>query len=54
MKVKEQIHEENYSIYNGDCMDVVTELGNESIDLSVYSPRFSNPSHFFNQKFILI
>ena len=41
MKVKEQIHEENYSIYNGDCMDVVTELGNESIDLSVYSPPFA-------------
>lgn len=41
MKVKEQIHEENYSIYNGDCMDVVTELGDESIDLSVYSPPFA-------------
>jgi len=41
MKVKEQIHEENYSIYNGDCMDVVTELKNDSIDLSVYSPPFA-------------
>lgn len=41
MKVKEQIHEENYSIYNGDCMDVVTTLEDESIDLSVYSPPFA-------------
>ena len=41
MKVKEQIHEENYSIYNGDCYDVVTELGDNSIDLSVYSPLFA-------------
>ena len=41
MKVKEQIHEENYSIYNGDCMDVVTELESNSIDLSVYSPPFA-------------
>ena len=41
MKVKEQIHKENYSIYNGDCMDVVTELEDNSIDLSVYSPPFA-------------
>ena len=41
MKVKEQIQEENYSIYNGDCMDVVSELPSESIDLSIYSPPFA-------------
>jgi DNA modification methylase len=41
MKVKEQLHEENYSIFNGDCMDVVTQLPDESIDLSVYSPPFA-------------
>ena len=41
MKVKEQIHEYNYSIYNGDCMDVITELDDNSIDLSVYSPPFA-------------
>ena len=38
---KEQIHEENYSIYNDDCMNVVTALPTESIDLSVYSPPFA-------------
>lgn len=41
MKVKEQIHEESYSIYCGDCMDVVTEMDNKSIDLSIYSPPFA-------------
>jgi DNA modification methylase len=41
MNVKEQKHTENYSIYNGDCMDVVTQLESNSIDLSVYSPPFA-------------
>lgn len=41
MKVKNQIHTDRYSIYNADCMDVVRELDNESIDLSVYSPPFA-------------
>ena len=41
MKVKQQIHEPNYTLYNGDCMDVVTELPNNCIDLSVYSPPFA-------------
>lgn len=39
--VKEQTHTENYSIYNADCMDVISELPDESIDLSVYSPPFA-------------
>jgi len=41
MKVKDQLHTEDYSIYNGDCMHVVPTLENESIDLSVYSPPFA-------------
>ena len=41
MKIKEQIHEENYTIFNGDCMDVVSEMPDNSIDLSVYSPPFA-------------
>ena len=40
-KVKDQLHTENYSIYNADCMDVVSELKTESIDLIVYSPPFA-------------
>jgi DNA modification methylase len=41
MNVKEQKHETNYSIYNGDCMEVMPHLPTESIDLSVYSPPFA-------------
>lgn len=41
MRVKNQIHENNYSIYNGDCMDVVTEMSDSSIDFVVYSPPFA-------------
>lgn len=40
MKVKDQIHTENYSIYNGDCVEVMPTLKDKSIDLSVYSPPF--------------
>ncbi len=38
---KEQIHEDNYSIYNSDCMEIITTLKDNSIDLSVYSPPFA-------------
>lgn len=38
---KEQSHTEDYSIYNSDCMEVITELPSNSIDLSVYSPPFA-------------
>ncbi len=38
---KEQTHEENYSIYNSDCMEVITTMPNESIDLGIYSPPFA-------------
>lgn len=39
--VKDQLISGNYAIYNGDCMDVITTLENESIDLSIYSPPFA-------------
>lgn len=42
MKVKDQLHEENYSVYNGDCMEVVQSLKESSIDLVMYSPPFAN------------
>jgi len=41
MKVKDQVITDNYAIYNGDCMDVVSQLDSESIDLSIYSPPFA-------------
>lgn len=40
MKVKDQVITENYAIYNGDCMEVMPTLKDESVDLSVYSPPF--------------
>ncbi len=39
--IKDQVITEEYAIYNGDCMDVVRQLSDESIDLSVYSPPFA-------------
>ena len=39
--IKDQVIKEDYAIYNSDCMYVLPILGNESIDLSVYSPPFA-------------
>jgi DNA modification methylase len=41
MKIKDQIQSDNYAIYNGDCMDVITTLEDKKIDLSIYSPPFA-------------
>ena len=41
MKVKDQLHTDSYSIYCGDCMDVLPQLKDKSIDLSIYSPPFA-------------
>lgn len=40
MKVKQQLVNENYAVYNGDCMDVLPTLKEKSIDLIIYSPPF--------------
>lgn len=37
-----QIITDRYAIYNDDCMNVLRQLHNESVDLSIYSPPFSN------------
>jgi DNA modification methylase len=39
--VKDQKINGNYALYNGDCMYVLPELKEESIDFSVYSPPFA-------------
>lgn len=53
--MKNQVVKERYAIYNDDCMNVLPQLDNESIDLSVYSPPFaglynysSDPRDFSN------
>lgn len=33
---------ERYELYNGDCVEVAAMLPNDSVDLSVFSPPFSN------------
>ena len=38
---KDQVIKENYAIYNSDCMEVISTLKENSIDLSVYSPPFA-------------
>ena len=38
---KEQVITENYAIYNSDCMEVVTQLPENSVDLCIYSPPFA-------------
>jgi len=38
--MKNQTTTENYSLINGDCIDVMRELPDDKIDMSVYSPPF--------------
>lgn len=40
-KVKNQVITDRYVIYNDDCMNVIKQLDDKSIDLSVYSPPFA-------------
>lgn len=44
--VKEQVITENYALYNGDCVDVMNDLPDDSIHLSVYSPPFGGLYHY--------
>lgn len=41
MKVKDQVIQEDYAIYNGDCCEVLKGLPDESVHLSIYSPPFA-------------
>jgi len=40
MAVKDQKIEDGYAIYNGDCINVMADMPDNSVDLSVYSPPF--------------
>jgi len=39
--VKNQVVTEDYAIYNADCMDVLAQLQENSVDLVIYSPPFA-------------
>jgi DNA modification methylase len=40
MAIKDQVIEEEYALYNGDCIEVMSKMKDNSIDLSIYSPPF--------------
>lgn len=42
MAVKNQIHTKKYSVYNGDCCEVLPSLPDASIDFTIFSPPFAN------------
>lgn len=42
MNVIDQVIEDNYAIYNGDCIDVVREMPTDSLHYSLFSPPFSS------------
>jgi len=46
MAVDNQIITDQYAIYNGDCIEVLGDMPNESIHLSVYSPPFCGMYHY--------
>jgi DNA modification methylase len=48
---KEQIITENYALYNSDCVSVMAEMPDKSIDLSVYSPPFAGLYNYSSSEF---
>jgi len=41
MPVSDQVLTDDYAIYNGDCVDVISDMPSNSVDMSVYSPPFA-------------
>jgi hypothetical protein len=41
MAVKDQVFTDEYALYNGDCVEVMSGLPSQSIGMSVYSPPFA-------------
>lgn len=39
--INDQYHSNNWSLYNGDCVQVMAEMPDELIDYSVFSPPFA-------------
>ena len=46
MAVNDQVIADNYAIYNGDCIEVMGNIPDEKIHLSVYSPPFGGLYHY--------
>lgn len=46
MAVREQVITDEYALYHGDCIEVMREMPNDSVHLSVYSPPFGGLYHY--------
>lgn len=41
MAIKNQVIADNYALYNGDCVEVMQSMPDQSVHLSIYSPPFA-------------
>jgi DNA modification methylase len=46
MAIAEQVITDRYALYSGDCMEVMQNLPDSSIHLSIYSPPFAGLYHY--------
>ena len=46
MAVKNQHLGENYALYEGDCIEVMRDMPDDCINLSIYSPPFGGLYHY--------
>ena len=46
MAIREQKITDQYAIYNGDCIEVMETMPDESVHLSIYSPPFGGLYHY--------
>ena len=46
MAVNDQLITDTYAVYNGDCIEVMEAMPDQSIHLSVYSPPFAGLYHY--------
>lgn len=46
MAVRDQVVTDRYAIYNGDCVQVMRNLPDASVDFSIYSPPFGGLYHY--------
>ncbi len=48
---KDQVITDKYALYNGDCVSVMKEMPDNSIDLSVYSPPFAGLYNYSSSEY---
>lgn len=50
MDVLSQIHENNFSAYNADCVEVCASMPSNSVDFTIFSPPFSSLYTYSNSE----